>query len=424
MITTAGLTYLTADEPGIGGSIKQRPEDFIVDEQPLYDAGGRGDHLYLLVEKRRRLTTDVVRILADHFKVPWDSIGYAGLKDKHAITRQWFSIEHVTEAQAAAFSDEHIEILTAVRHTNKLKRGHLRTNRFDIRIRDVEPTAAVRAGRILNHLARVGAPNFVGEQRFGYRFDNHLQGRYLLLDQPQDFLDQLLGKPMESEAPINQRARRAYDEGDYAVALDLWPTVHRFERQALGPLSRGASPRKAVRNIDKPHRMLLISAFQSAIFNRLLNDRLQANLLNRLVVGDVAVKHDTGGRFEVRDLEAEQPRCDRFEISPTGPMWGKDMKRATGEVAEWEAAALAEAGVTEQDLVQSPCAPTGSRRAFRMPIHDPQIGGGADEHGPYVHLSFELPRGCFATVVLREIMKNEDPAPAPAGAPAADAADD
>src|SRR5687768_3974452 len=132
MLTAEGLCYLTGDEPGIGGRLKERPEDFVVEEVPLYEPEGRGDHLYLFVEKHKRLTTDVVRYLSRHFGVPWNSIGYAGLKDKHAVTRQWFSIEHVTEERAAQFQDEHIHILDFGRHPTKLRRGNLRANRFEI----------------------------------------------------------------------------------------------------------------------------------------------------------------------------------------------------------------------------------------------------------------------------------------------------
>src|ERR1041385_7390446 len=173
MLTAEGLCYLTGDEAGIGGKLKERPEDFVVEEIPLYDPEGRGDHLYLYVEKRRRLTTDVVRYLARHFGVPWRSIGYAGLKDKHAVTRQWFSIEHVKEERAREFKDDHVQIVDMGRHPTKLKRGNLRGNRFTIKIRDVSLNEGLRARRILDRLVAEGAPNFLGEQRFGYRNNNH-----------------------------------------------------------------------------------------------------------------------------------------------------------------------------------------------------------------------------------------------------------
>lgn len=406
MLTTAGLTHLTQDEPGIGGVLKHHPEDFIVEELAREPFTGTGDFLYLYVEKTLRLTTDVVRLFARHFGVSWDAIGYAGLKDKHAVTRQWFSIHRAAEDRAAAFHDDHIRILTVDRHDRPLYRGQLAANRFQIKVREVEPVSALRARRILDRLVAQGAPNFIGEQRFGYRDTNHLQGRCLIQGDLQHFLNLLLGSPHESEAPLNQQARAAYDAGDYKRALELWPTVHRFERQALGPLSRGAPPADAVNNIDEPHRTLLVSAYQSAVFNQLLNDRIRAGLLGELLPGDIAIRHDTHGIFEVRHLDREQPRAQRLEISPTGPMWGRTMLRATGQPGEWERTALHESGLTEADLAQpGPFIPEGSRRSYRLIIHDPQIAAGSDARGPYVYVGFSLPRGSFATIVMREIMK-------------------
>ncbi|MDH3583346.1 MAG: tRNA pseudouridine(13) synthase TruD [Phycisphaerae bacterium] len=401
------MAYQTEDTAGIGGVLKQRPEDFVVTEMPLFEPSGRGDHLYLLIEKQRRLTTDVTRLLSRHFCVARRDVGYAGLKDKHAITRQWFSIEHAKEDRAAAFDEPQIGILDIDRHETKLKRGNLAGNRFQIRVRDVEPSGVITAKAVLDHLVEYGAVNFLGPQRFGYRRDNHLQGKNLLHGDLQSFLDRLLGEPQDNEPEVNTEARLAYEAGDYARAVKTWPTVNRFERQAVGPLSRGASLEHAVNGVDKSQRLLMISAFQSAIFNQLLNQRLLAGRLGRLEVGDLAFKHDTRGCFEVIDPDTEQPRCDRLEISPTGPMWGRKMTRASGAVGTAEAEALAESGVSEADLKEGRYTPDGARRAFRMIITNPQVRAGADDHGPFIEVCFELPRGSYATTVMREIMKNE-----------------
>lgn len=409
MITTEGLGYVTADSPGIGGVLKERPEDFIVTEEPLYEPCGEGDHLYLFVEKEKRLTTDVVRYFAKHFGVGWSSIGYAGLKDKHAITRQWFSIEHVDAEKAAGFEDEHIRILGVDRHTNKIKRGHLRGNRFNIKVRDVDPASVVRAKQMLDHLVANGAPNFIGPQRFGYRKDNHLLGRMMLLGDFKGVCDRMLGMPVDWERDLLREARQSYEDGAYGDAIRLWPTVHRFERQAVGPLSRGATWEQAVNAIDRPHRQLMVSAFQSAIFNRVVDNRLRAGLLATVLEGDLAFRHPTRGVFEVRDAEKEQPRCGTLEISPTGPMWGKEMQRPSGQIAEWERAAFDEADIAEADMFASKLCPDGSRKAMRITISDTSVSSGVDEHGEYVQCNFMLPRGCFATTIMRELMK-DDPA--------------
>lgn len=411
-IDTATLAFLTADEPGISGLIKQRPTDFMVTEIPIDEPAGSGDHLHLFIEKENRLTTDVSRMLARHFGVPVRNIGYAGLKDKHAITRQWFSVEHVTEEHASRFQAPNVRLLFMDRHPTKLRRGVLKGNRFIIRIRNVQAGQVLAVDRILRRLHESGVPNFYGEQRFGYRRDNHLQGRFLLLGDCKGFLDQLLGRPCEP-SDVNHEARQAYEKGDYLEALRMWRTVHRFERQALGPLLRKATHQYAVEAIDKSHRFLLISAFQSAVFNRLLDARLRSGELDQLLPGDVAYEHAGSRCFRIQDPAEHQPRCTARELSPTGPMWGKTMLRAEQEIARRELDELLAAGVTEELLCgQGPYEPQGARRAFRFFIDQPSVEAGGDEHGPFIQVQFELPRGCYATVVLREIMKNNAPLPA------------
>jgi len=399
------LAYLTADEPGIGGRLKTRPEDFLVDEVPLVEPTGEGPHLYLVVEKQRRLTTDIVRILSQHFRVPMTDIGFAGLKDKHAITRQVVTVENADPDKVATFSDDHIRILSAERHRNKLQRGDLVGNRFAIKLREIDAAQVIHARRIMQRLEREGVPNFYGEQRFGYRLQNHELGRLLLLGQWQEFLDRMLGDPRPSDAPPARAAREAYERGDYAEALAQWRTVHRFERQAVGPLSRGAPPADAVNGIDATQRFLLVSAFQSAIFNQVLDQRLRAGRFGTMLCGDIAFTHATRRFSEVTDPEAAQPAYDRGEISPTGPVWGRRMQRARGEVDQWERDALREAGLDESQLRTGEYQPDGNRRALRMILHDVHTDAGADEHGPYVRVQFQLPRGCFATTVMRELMK-------------------
>ncbi|MHC4996269.1 MAG: tRNA pseudouridine(13) synthase TruD [Planctomycetota bacterium] len=409
MMTSEGLAYLTEGVEGVGGELKQRPEDFVVQEEPLVEPSGEGDFLYLYVQKTKRITSDVVRLFSQHFCVAPESIGYAGLKDKHAITRQWLSIEHAKEERAMAFEDDHIQILGLDRHPVPLRRGGLRGNRFDIKIRAVAPGDVVRARAILDTLAQSGVPNFVGEQRFGYRNDGHLLGRLLLKGDDQGFLDSLLGKPMEIDRPLLRDARLAYEAGDYARAIELWPTSHRFERQAVGPLSRGAPAGDAVNGVDLQHRKLLVSALQSAVFNTVLDRRLRDGWFDRFVEGDVAFDHTTRKVIEVTGADgvaAAQARYEAGEWSPSGPMWGRDMQEAGGEVGRIEREALAGAEVTLSDFESSPYEAQGSRRAMRMLIEDTRISAGGDEYGPYIGVSFMLPRGCFATVVLREIMKS------------------
>ena len=415
-----GYTFLTPDLPGVGGAIKQRPEDFLVEEQPLYDLTGEGEHLFLFIEKQGMTTTAVADRLAKAFRVPRNDVSYAGLKDKHAITRQHFSVRltdaRVSEGDAANDLEHHpkLKVHWADRHANKLRRGHLAGNRFVIRVREVKPTDVLAAKRVLDRLAEAGAPNYVGEQRFGYRAENHLIGRHLLLGACQPALDLMLGAPLDTETEPMRNARAAYDRGDYEQALEHWPKHLRNERRALDALRRGNEAHRAVMAIDRTQRDFFVSACQSAIFNRVLDRRLRDGWYDRLVVGDLAWKHDNRAVFLVEDQatadteNAPAGRMPALAISPTGPMWGADMPHPAGAVAQIECDMLAEADITEAQFAQQSDAVSavGARRPLRIPVRDPDISGGVDEHGAYIRLAFELPRGAFATVALREIMKN------------------
>jgi tRNA pseudouridine13 synthase len=162
-------SFMTADIPGIGGTIKQRPEDFLVDEIPQYFPAGSGEHIYLTVTKRGMSTMEMVEVLSRHFGVRRNAVGYAGLKDKQAITRQMVSI-HVPGKKIEQFPElrnERITVMGADDHANKLRPGHLRGNRFSVRIRGIKPTDVLAAQKVLSRLEKTGVPNRVGEQRFG-----------------------------------------------------------------------------------------------------------------------------------------------------------------------------------------------------------------------------------------------------------------
>lgn len=413
--------YLTTDLPGIGGVIRQRPDDFLVEEQPLYEPCGEGEHLYLFVEKSEMTTHELVRRVAKKLRVSKRDIGFAGLKDKYAITRQHLSVylpgrsqEDDARGVEAINRYQRIQVLWAARHTNKLRKGHHGGNRFVIRVRGVEPTAVIRAKPILDQVVSRGVPNYVGPQRFGFRNNSQDIGRLLMLGQYQAMLDEMLGRAGEQEHEPLARGRELYEAGDFAAALALWPKSLRYDRQALDALVQGREPRDVVRAIDREQRDFVACAFQSAVFNRVLTQRVEDDTFDRLLPGDVAMKHDNRACFAV-DADtaaaenAEGGRSATLAVSPTGPMWASDMMRAAGEVDALERAALEAQGMTlEQvespdELVRLP----GSRRPLRISVRDADLSGGVDEHGPYVRLSFELGRGSFATTVLAEVMKND-----------------
>lgn len=404
--------FATADLPGIGGVIKQRPEDFFVEEQPLYAPSGEGEHIYMLIEKINMSTFELVSLVATHFGVARHAVGYAGLKDKPAITRQVISVHAPgrTADDFAMIQHDRVRVLWTDQHTNKLRTGHLAGNRFSIRIRNVDMSGAIAAKRVIDRLAREGVPNRVGEQRFGGQQNNHLIGQAMIVGDFQRALDLMLGPNPRS---TNPEAREYYARGEFEEAAARYPRSSRAELTALKLLARGKKPAMAFKSIEETFKKFFLSAFQSAAFNAVLDERLERNEIGMLRDGDLAFKHDSRAIFDVDQSVLDAPdtagRLERFEISPSGPMWGWHMPRARGETARVEEAALARLGVTLEQLAEldrrAPSLLEGARRPLRVPLIDPDVEGGIDEHGHFVRVAFELPRGSFATVVLREIMK-------------------
>ncbi len=407
--------YVTAEVPGVGGMLRERPEDFLVDEIPAYTPSGEGEHLYMLVQKRDLSTMELVSILASHFGVERGAIGYAGLKDKHAITRQVVSV-HLPgrrEEDVPQLRHERVDVLWVDRHTNKLRPGHLKGNRFSIRIRKVNFQDVRHAKLALEILERVGVPNRVGEQRFGMLRNNHLVGRALITREFGRAADELLG-PSATRPDLNPEARRLYSEGKFAEAREALPRSAATEREVLRLLSRGRDVRSAVCAIDQAVLRYYVSAFQSAIFNRVLDERLCAGTFDKFVAGDLAFKHENGAVFAVdggvlADAGTGE-RLSKLEISPTGPMWSGTMMRTGGSVDTKELAAFLGTGVTLEQLgaftERAGQLIEGKRRPLRVPLSLPMVEGGVDEHGAFIRVAFELPRGSFATAVLPEIMKN------------------
>jgi tRNA pseudouridine13 synthase len=407
--------YISADVPGIGGVIKQRPEDFFVEELPMYQPCGEGEHIYLFVERHGLSTLQMRDALARHFNVRRHAIGHAGLKDKHALTRQVFSIHTPGKKPEDFPSFEHTNarILWVDLHKNKLKRGHLAGNRFAIRVRDVKPTDILHAKRTLQILASKGVPNRFGPQRFGYLQNNHLVGRALILGDAQATLDLLLSP--HAGSPKGQiKARTAYSEGRFLEASELMHKVFKVEYRILKMLADGAKAEDAIRAIDSTAAGFYISSFQSAIFNQLLNQRVSEGQVDKLVPGDLAFIMKSRRWFPITDTELADPeitdRLSQFEIAPSGPMWGTSMHVAEGEIGIREQAALAQAGVTTKDMVQCEARDGfamigGDRRPIRIPVIDVDVESGVDEHGAYIRCAFDLPRGSFATTVMDEVMK-------------------
>jgi tRNA pseudouridine13 synthase len=396
--------YLTRDLPGVGGVIKKRVEDFQVEELPLYPPSGEGEHTFFEIQKTGLSTFQAVRTIARALGVSPNRIGYAGLKDAQAITCQVLSVQGVTPDTVAALDLPGIRVMWAERHRNKLKIGHLRGNRFTIRIREVNESALTTCQDVLDVLFQRGVPNYYGPQRFGQRGDSAHLGRAVVQKDAKGFIEYFLGQPSSGEHRAVVAARTRFDAGQWQEALNLLPGSMADERRVLQALidTRGDYG-QAYAVAPKRLKTFLLSAYQAALFNKVLDTRLDT--LDRVYAGDLAVKHPGRSVFRVEDETAEQARAARFEISPTGPMYGYKMMQATGHQGKLEAGVLESEGLTLEDFrVGDGIRAQGTRRALRFQVHDPELW-----YNEGVVLRFWLSQGCYATTLLAEIMKEPLP---------------
>lgn len=338
------LPLASAGIPGTGGVVKQSPEDFIVEEIPLYTPSGEGEHLYLTLRRRDRTTRTLQKQLADLFKLQLEEVGYAGLKDRVAVATQTFSLHGVKPHQAEIVAEAlDVELLGCELHTNKLQPGHLRGNHFEILVRlPFRETAdqhkiESRANRILDMIRRRGMLNYFGPQRFGLEQDNHQLGRRLV----------------------------------------------RGERM----------------QIDRWKRNLYVSAYQSYLFNFYLMQRWQAGWIDDLLTGDVARKLATGGLFHVRDAAVERPRFQAGEIAYTGPIYGYKLMTAEENAGELEQAILVQEDLSLDDFRRVRA--VGDRRPGIVRPNGLEL-----ECTPEgIWLRFDLPPGSYASVLVREVTK-------------------
>lgn len=396
-------SYLTSEIPGIGGSIKTVPEDFRVEEIAAYEPCGEGEHLFLLVEKKGITTLEALRRLAAHFGVPERDCGYAGLKDSVGVTLQYLSFPRVAKEKGDGLELPALRVLQAEQHRNKLKPGHLQGNRFKVIVRDLLPEAEVTAQRSIDELCRRGVPNLFGPQRYGAQGNSAIIGRCLAQGDFAAAVHALIGEPDLLTDQQWQEAVRAFQRGDLPKSLELMPRFCRSERSVIERLIRSpANYSGALKTVHPRLLQLYLSAAQSSLFDDVVRERLATGRLDKLLAGDIAVRHDNGACFRVQDPEAERERMACLAISPSGPMIGRDMLLPEGEPLALENRICAGAGI-------SPNAPlsfgklqmNGERRPLRVPLVGPEV----QRQDAGILLSFSLPRGAYATAVLHEVMK-------------------
>ncbi|MFP4686676.1 MAG: tRNA pseudouridine(13) synthase TruD [bacterium] len=392
--------FILDEELGFKGKIKQKGRDFQVSEILAQEPLGTGPNTFLRIKKKNISTLELIEALAEYLDREIEDFCVAEYKGPRCVAIQWISLEHLDPRALAGFDHPEAQIIQISRSEERLKPVNLKGNRFEVIIRDVDSGALEKARRGLELLKKSGAPNWFGGQCFGYRKNRHLLGWALIKKKWEWFLYEFLNNPVKVDNDEVNKARKEAASGNWKKALELFPESCKAERAALKSLKRyPRNKERACSVIPVEYRRFFLLALQGYAFNDFLARRIDK--FDQLVEGDVAFMHGSEGCFPVVDPRDERPRMDRFEISPTGPMFGEKFLGASKEMEDLEDQVIERLDLTYEDFQRSRYTIPGRRRPLRAPIAQTraQMLNKKD-----MELGFFLPRSSYATVIIEELM--------------------
>ncbi|MDQ7045120.1 MAG: tRNA pseudouridine(13) synthase TruD [Sulfurimonas sp.] len=339
---------------------KQTPRDFVVEEIPLYDFSGEGEHLVMFVRKKSLSTMEMVGIFARFLNIKNRDIGYAGMKDKHAMTKQYISIHKQHEEALENFEHEGIKILSKVYHNNKIRIGHLKGNRFYIKLKKVNPTSALKLDEALKNISDAGMPNYFGYQRFGNDGDNHIDGEKIAK-----------GEKKERNPKIKKLLINSYQSHLFNMwlsrRLEINSLVSSFEAKEIASL------------LNMPEDIIKQLQAQKHPF--------------KLLHGDIMEHYPHGRLFDFDGSEEDLVRFNERNISPTGLLCGSKVKVSSDA-----------AGEIEKDFDDTINADGARRYAW---IYPTKVEGRFNKIEAQYELNFTLPKGSYATVLIEELAKKK-----------------
>jgi len=349
------------DHTPINAHFSKNSNDFVVREIPLYDFSGSGEHLIVHLQKKDLTTPEALRILADFTGAKLRDFGYAGLKDREGLTSQFISLPAKFEPNLSAFSHEKIKILSTTCHNNKLRIGHLKGNSFFVRLKKVLPMDAQKIENVFATLAKTGFPNYFGYQRFGKFGDNAELGRQILT-----------GEKRQKNPKLRDFLISAYQSEIFNAWLSKRVEISKF----AATFSRAQ-----------------LAQIYPNLKDEIPNLKSQ-NSLFRLLSGDALGHYPFGRCFLCEDLGAEVARFQERDITALGPIFGAKMFESAG------AAKKIESEICPDALILA--AAQGSRR-FAW-IYFTEFDCKYNDQTAQMTLSFSLPKGAYATVLLEEIL--------------------
>lgn len=336
---------------------KQNKDDFVVTEIPLYEFSGEGEHLIIKFRKKDLTTWDAQQIFSEQLGCKAKDIGYAGLKDKNAMTVQSFSVPKSCEANLAKFHHDNIKILETTYHNNKIRIGHLKGNKFFIRLKRVNTVDSRKMEQILGQMVTWGIPNYFGFQRFGIEGDNYKKGELIVQ-----------GKLKERSQKLRQMYINAYQSylfNDWlSKRIELSKLVDAFEPKAI--YEKLGLPLDVVKEMKKQEHPF------------------------KLLPGDLMSHYPFGKIFHVENLEEEAQKFYDRDRVPTGILAGKKIKVSVGLAYEIE---------KEFDIK----IPEDGARRFAW-IFPQDIESSYKDEKNWMEISFTLPKGSYATELISELI--------------------
>jgi len=328
--------------------------DFIVDEIPLYEFTGEGEHLIVHVRKKDMTTWEMITAIAKYCKIKQRDIGYAGLKDKHAMTMQYISIlAKGNEEKLKTFNHDKIKILSTTRHNNKIRTGHLKGNHFKVRLKKVLGVQKDKLDSVLKWVKKNGVPNYFGNQRFGNHGDNWKEGKAIV----------------EGTLKMRDRKTRTFLINAYQSYLfNNWLS----KRIELSMLLEAFSEADSEKVFELPKGSLAGTKKQAHFF--------------KVLEGDLMMHYPFGRVFELESLEEESKRFSEFDIAPSGLLAGTRVSRTT------KTSELLEKNYDEE------IDENGVRRYAWIKVTD--VKKTYVEEKAHYELEFSLPKGSYATNVL------------------------
>ncbi len=339
---------------------KQTPRDFVVEEIPLYEFSGEGEHLVLFVRKKNLSTTEMIGQIARYLGIKNKEIGYAGLKDKHAMTKQYISLHKKYEEALENFNFDGIKILSKTYHNNKIRIGHLKGNRFYIKLKKVNPTSAAKIDEALKNIDKQGMPNFFGYQRFGNDGDNHILGEKLAKGEARE---------------RNPRVKRLLINAYQSHLFNLWLS----RRLEINSLVSSFSVQELESLLNLPNDEAGKMKAQKHPF--------------KLLSGDIMEHYPYGRLFDYEGAPEDLKRFDERDVSVTGLLPGKKARLATQS-----------ARLIEKEYDDEINADGARRYAWVYPT---EIEGRFNPVEAQYELNFTLPKGSYATVLIEEIAKRK-----------------